>query len=112
MKKLDKLRYLLYTVKKLSGCFSSRSQSRFLSLLLNLQKFFRRALDGNADQGVYMICSDGFRHKISEQEIRNAFQKDLLSEQDAMHAQAKRMISLVKQREEHDNISVILICAE
>lgn len=43
MKKLDKLRYLLYTVKKLSGCFSSRSQYRFLSLLLNLQRFFRRA---------------------------------------------------------------------
>lgn len=40
---LDKLRYLLYTVKKLRGCFSSRSQYRFLSLLLNLQRFFRRA---------------------------------------------------------------------
>ncbi len=43
VEELDKLRYLLYTVKKLSGCFSSRSQYRFLSLLLNLQKFFRRA---------------------------------------------------------------------
>lgn len=75
-------------------------------------KIVPQVLFGNADQGVYMICSDGFRHKISEKEIRNAFQKDLLSEQDAMHAQAKRMISLVKQREEHDNISVILICAE
>ena len=42
LEKLDKLRYLLYTVKKLSGCFSSRSQYRFLSLLLNLQRFFRR----------------------------------------------------------------------
>lgn len=27
----------------MSGCFSSRSQYRFLSLLLNLQGFFRRA---------------------------------------------------------------------
>ena len=43
VEELDKLRYLLYTVKKLSGCFSSRSQYRFLSLLLNLQKFFCRA---------------------------------------------------------------------
>ena len=43
VEELDKLRYLLYTVKNLSGCFSSRSQYRFLSLLLNLQRFFRRA---------------------------------------------------------------------
>lgn len=43
-KYLDKLQYPLYTVKKSEQLiFSSRSNTTFLSQLLNLQKFFRRA---------------------------------------------------------------------
>lgn len=67
---------------------------------------------GNITPGVYMLCSDGFRHKITAQEIRDAFQKDILSSQDIMHSQARGLISAVKQRQERDNISVVLIRAE
>ncbi|MFR3463140.1 MAG: hypothetical protein ACLU2X_09435 [Ruminococcus sp.] len=38
-----------------------------------------------------------------------AFQKDAMSTQRQMHEQAQCMINIVKQRQERDNISVILI---
>lgn len=67
---------------------------------------------GDIHPGVYMLCSDGFRHKVSIHEIQYAFQKEILSNQDLMHSQAKNLISIVKQRQERDNISVVLIRAE
>lgn len=68
-------------------------------------------LFGTAKSGIYMLCSDGFRHQISEQEIQMTFQKDAMLTQKQMHEQAQRMINIVKQRQERDNISVILIRA-
>lgn len=75
-------------------------------------KIVPQTIFGNIHPGVYMLCSDGFRHKVSVQEIWDAFQKDVLSNQDIMHSQTKNMISVVKQRQERDNISVVLIRAE
>ena len=40
MKKLEKLRYLLYTVKKLSGCFSSRSTISFFITVVEFTEIF------------------------------------------------------------------------
>ena len=37
----------------MSGCFSSRSQYRFLSQLMNLQRFFRRATPQFMGQEIY-----------------------------------------------------------
>lgn len=71
-----------------------------------------QTLFGDIHPGVYMLCSDGFRHKVSIQEIQYAFQKELLSNQDLMHSRVKNLISIVKQRQERDNISVVLIRAE
>ena len=68
-----------------------------------------QVLFGNVRSGVYMLCSDGFRHQISGREIQMAFQKDAMPTQRQMHEQAQRMINIVKQRQERDNISVILI---
>lgn len=75
-------------------------------------KIMPQTIFGNIYSGMYMLCSDGFRHKISDQEIRDAFQKDILSSEELMHSQAKGLISIVKQRQERDNISVVLIRAE
>ena len=67
---------------------------------------------GKVEKGAYMLCSDGFRHEISEAEIYESLNPINLMNKDAMHNNAKYLIEQVKKREEKDNISVLLIKAE
>lgn len=67
---------------------------------------------GNTEKGAYMLCSDGFRHEISEAEIYESLNPINLMNKDAMHNNAKYLIEQNKNREEKDNISVLLIKAE
>lgn len=60
----------------------------------------------------YMLCSDGFRHRVTSEEISIAFAPDNNSEEEKMRQNIVRLIELNKQREETDNISAILIKAE
>ena len=69
-------------------------------------------ITGNTQRGAYMLCSDGFRHEISEAEIYESLNPINLMNKDAMHNNAKYLIEQVKSREEKDNISVLLIKAE
>lgn len=64
---------------------------------------------GRTEKGAYMVCSDGFRHEISEAEIYESLNPINLMNKDAMHNNAKYLIDQVKRREEKDNISVLLI---
>lgn len=64
---------------------------------------------GKDTPGVYMLCSDGFRHEITAREIYDAFIPQSLTDKNVMHSRARYMIDLVKKRNEKDNISVILI---
>lgn len=64
---------------------------------------------GKQEKGVYMLCSDGFRHEISESEIYESLNPVNFVNEEAMHSNVKYLIELVKQRNEKDNISVILI---
>ena len=64
------------------------------------------------EKGAYMLCSDGFRHEITEKEIVESLNPINLINKNAMHSNAKYLIELVKQRNERDNISVVLIKAE
>jgi len=58
---------------------------------------------------VYMVCSDGFRHLITEDEFCKLMAPDkLLSEKDMQNA-ALYCTELNKSRQEKDNISVILL---
>ena len=66
-------------------------------------------LTGVCEQGTYMLCSDGFRHEITEKEIYDVLNPNKLNNEQTMHNNARYLISLVKQRQEKDNISVILI---
>lgn len=58
---------------------------------------------------VYMLCSDGFRHVITSQEIYDSFLPDLLISEEVMREKSEALIALNKDRMERDNISVILI---
>lgn len=67
---------------------------------------------GTAEKGAYMLCSDGFRHEISEAEIYESLNPINLINKNAMHSNVRYLIEQVKKRKERDNISVILIKAE
>ena len=67
---------------------------------------------GKAEKGAYMLCSDGFRHEISESEMYESLNPINLMNKNAMHSNAKYLIEQVKQRGEKDNISVLLIKTE
>ncbi len=67
---------------------------------------------GKAEKGAYMLCSDGFRHEITEAEMYESLNPINLMNKDAMHNNAKYLIEQVKSRGEKDNISVLLIKAE
>lgn len=58
---------------------------------------------------VYMLCSDGFRHEITPDEIFEKLQPGVLFDEYAMQNNAQFLIDLNKQRQERDNISVALV---
>ncbi len=57
----------------------------------------------------YMLCSDGFRHEITPDEIFAKFQPGVLMDDSTMNQNTIDLIELNKQRNERDNISVVLV---
>ena len=58
---------------------------------------------------VYMLCSDGFRHEITEDEIHQYLNPNVMVDADGMKQNMDAHIDLNKQRQERDNISVVSI---
>lgn len=58
---------------------------------------------------VYMLCSDGFRHEITAEEIFEKLQPGVLFDDYTMQQNSISLIELNKQRQERDNISVALV---
>ena len=69
-------------------------------------------ISGKTEKGIYMLCSDGFRHEISDDEIYAEFIPSNLKDKNSMHGRAKKLIEQVKNRGEKDNISVLLVRAD
>ncbi len=67
---------------------------------------------GKVEKGTFVLCSDGFRHEISEAEIYETLKPINLPNETTMHNNSKYLIEQVKRRQEKDNISVILVKAE
>ncbi len=57
----------------------------------------------------YMLCSDGFRHEITPNEIYQKFHPNMLLDEASMERNTLDLIELNKQRQERDNISVVLV---
>ena len=70
--------------------------------------FYGRA---NKDE-CYFLCSDGFRHEITSDEIMQAFYPMKNNEESEMENNIIKMIEINKARQETDNISGILIKVE
>ena len=55
---------------------------------------------------VYLLCSDGFRHKITSEEIYEYFNSDIIQES-TLYYNLKKLVELNKERKEKDNITVV-----
>ena len=58
---------------------------------------------------VYMLCSDGFRHQISPEEIYQYLNPACMADSECMKKNMEALIELDKQRQERDNITVVSI---
>lgn len=66
--------------------------------------------DGSIRQGdLYMLCSDGFRHKLSEDELRDLLDPERLVSEEEMSAAGEQCIRMNMDRRERDNITVVMI---
>lgn len=61
------------------------------------------------NNAVYMLCSDGFRHEISEDEIFQYLNPNQMTDAECMKMNMEALININKQRYERDNITVITI---
>ena len=59
----------------------------------------------------FLLCSDGFRHKISMEEMFSTLSYDNLTNEDTMYQLLLKLTDINKNRNETDNISSILIKA-
>lgn len=60
----------------------------------------------------YLLCSDGFRHVVSAEEIFNATNPKAVNSCAEMKGQLRKLIDLAMSRDERDNISALLIHAK
>lgn len=58
---------------------------------------------------MFMMCSDGFRHTITDQEVMEQLNPKDMDTEDRMKQRCEYLIELNKQRKEDDNITVSLI---
>lgn len=66
--------------------------------------------EGTVSQNdLFMLCSDGFRHKISSEEIFEYLNPQILNDESIMTEKSRRLTELCKQRQETDNITVLLV---
>ena len=58
---------------------------------------------------MFLLCSDGFRHEVSEEELYKYLNPYRLRDEEAMEESLVYVTELDKRRWETDNISAILI---
>ena len=56
---------------------------------------------------VYMLCSDGFRHEITPEEIYAYMNASVMTSSPQMQANMQALVETNKQRQERDNITVV-----
>ena len=61
------------------------------------------------NQTIYIICCDGFRHKITKEEMKQEFGKIVPKREDLLFEQCRKLVRLNKERGEKDNITVVAL---
>lgn len=90
---------------------TDKRRNMLLQCIGSSEKIEPEIIVGDCEKGTYMICSDGFRHEITENELYESLNPINFVNKKAMHAKANYLIEQIKKRQEKDNISVILIKA-
>lgn len=63
------------------------------------------------ENDVIMVCSDGFRHKISTDEMWEYLDKKAFKQKEGARESIRKLVEIIKDRGEKDNISAVLIHA-
>lgn len=58
---------------------------------------------------VFMLCSDGFRHEISQNEMLESLSFDNLKDKNSINIEIAKLIDRAEQRKEEDNITAAVI---
>ncbi len=58
---------------------------------------------------VFMLCSDGFRHEISQSEMLTTLSPDNLKDKNSINIEVAKLIDRAEQRKEEDNITAAVI---
>ena len=58
---------------------------------------------------VFLLCSDGFHHEITPEEIAYYLQPAVMTDDEVMRNNAQYLIAMDKERQERDNISVVMV---
>lgn len=58
---------------------------------------------------VFMLCSDGFRHEISQNEMLASLSFDNLKDKNSINIEIAKLIDRAEQRKEEDNITAAVI---
>ena len=60
----------------------------------------------------YLLCSDGFRHEITDQELYDYLKPSVIHSAEDIRARVNSLVEMNKQRKERDNISAVVIKTE
>lgn len=63
-------------------------------------------------RAVYMLCSDGFRHEITNEELSEYLSFKRIKSEAELHRRGELLIELNKERLEKDNISVAMVASK
>lgn len=63
------------------------------------------------EENVFLLCSDGFRHEVSDEEMFGVMAPSLLASEEMMKKCLVDLVNLNKKRNEKDNITAIAIKA-
>lgn len=66
-------------------------------------------IHGQIEEGFYLLCSDGFRHKITSEEILSYLNPAKMKDKKTIAKNIRYLIDQDKKRNEIDNISAVLI---
>ena len=58
---------------------------------------------------LFLLCSDGFRHKLDKEEIYRRFRPEKMTSERAMQKAIRSGIEEIKKRKERDNITAMLV---
>ena len=61
------------------------------------------------EKSVYIICCDGFRHKITKEEMKQEFGNIVPNREDLLFEQCRNLVRLNMERGEKDNITVVAL---